>query len=128
MSYDSEGLRDWHGFRSLADCDDSASYWVIRRVSLTVFLSSRLHIPGQEVVVYVINLVVEAVSADLVIIGELGTGIVVRPISTVVLVRVTGTVEIVDSFVITVEVTGQVVVLLKWSLHLPSESWKVGSS
>ena len=51
-----------------------------------------------------------------------------RLVSTVVLVRVTGTVEIVDSFVITVEVTGQVVVLLKWSLHLPSESLKVESS
>ena len=51
-----------------------------------------------------------------------------RLVSTVVLVRVTGTVEIVDSFVITVEVTGQVVVLLKWSLYLPSESLKVESS
>ena len=43
MGYDSEGLRDRHGFWSLTDCDNSASYWVIRRVSLTVFLSSRLH-------------------------------------------------------------------------------------
>ena len=78
---------------------------------------------------YVINLVVEAtVSADLVIICEYGTGIVVRLVSTVVLVRVMGTVEIFDSFVITVEITGQVVVLLKWSLHLLSVSWKFRSS
>ena len=41
-----------------------------------------------------------------------------RLVSTVVLVRVTGTIEIVDSFEIMVEVTGQVVVLLKWSLHV----------
>ena len=44
--------------------------------------------------------------------GVTGTGIVVRLVSTVVFVRVTGTVEVVDSFVMTVEVTGQVVVLL----------------
>ena len=78
---------------------------------------------------YVTNLVVEAtVSADLVIICEYVTGIVVRLVSTVVLVRVMGTVEIVDSFVITVEIIGQVVVLLKRSLHLLSVSWKSGSS
>ena len=51
-----------------------------------------------------------------------------RLVSTVVLVRVIGTVEMVDSFVITVEITGQVVVLLKWSLHLLSVLWKFGSS
>ena len=43
MGYDSEGLRDRYGFRNFADCDDSASYWVIRQVSLTVPLNSRLH-------------------------------------------------------------------------------------
>ena len=52
------------------------------------------------------------VSTDLVTTGVMGTGIVVRLVSTVVFVRVTGTVEVVDSFVMTVEVTGQVVVLL----------------
>ena len=52
------------------------------------------------------------VSTDLVVMGVTGTGIVVRLVSTVVLVRVIGTVEVVDSFVITVEVIGQVVVLL----------------
>ena len=72
---------------------------------------------------YVINSVVEAtVSADLVIICEYGTRVVVRLVHTVVLVRVMGTVELVDSFVIMVEVTGQVVVLLKWSLRLLSVS------
>lgn len=45
-------------------------------------------------------------------IGVMGTGIVVRLVSTVVSVRVTGTVEVVDFIVMTVEVTGQVVVLL----------------
>lgn len=44
--------------------------------------------------------------------GVIGTGIVVRLVSMVVFVRVTGTVKIVDSFVMTDEVTGQVVVLL----------------
>lgn len=52
------------------------------------------------------------VSTDLVIIGVTGTGIVVRLVITVVFVRVTGTVAVVDPFVMTVEVTGQVVVLL----------------
>ena len=52
------------------------------------------------------------VSTDLVTTGVMGTGIMVRLVSTVVFVRVTGTVEVVDSFVMTVEVTGQVVVLL----------------
>ena len=51
-------------------------------------------------------------STDLVMIGVMGTGIVVRLVSTVVSVRVTGTVEVVDFIVMTVEVTGQVVVLL----------------
>ena len=51
-----------------------------------------------------------------------------RLVHTVVLVRVMGTIELVDSFVITVEITGQVVVLLKWSLRLLNVSWKFGSS
>lgn len=59
--------------------------------------------------------------------GVTGTGIVVRLISTVVFVRVTGTVEAVDSFVMTVEVTGQVVVLLKLVISIYfdvlTESW-----
>ena len=51
------------------------------------------------------------VSTDLVITGVTDTGIVVRLVSTIVFVRVTGTVDVLDCFVMTVEVTGQVVVL-----------------
>lgn len=54
------------------------------------------------------------VSTGLVMIDVTGMGIVVRLVSTVVFVRVTGTVEVVDSFVITVELIGQVVVLLSF--------------
>ena len=54
------------------------------------------------------------VSTGLVMIDMTGMGIVVRLVSTVVFVRVTGTVEVVDSFVITVELIGQVVVLLSF--------------
>ena len=54
------------------------------------------------------------VSTGLVMTDVTGTGIVVRLVSTVVFVRVTGTVEVVDSFVIVVDVIGQVVVLLNF--------------
>lgn len=84
----------------------------MRRVSLRVSLRSESSVPGQVVVVYVISFVVETtVPTDLVMTGVIGTVIVVRLVSTVVFVRVTGTVKIVDPFVMTVEVTGQVVVL-----------------
>ena len=58
------------------------------------------------------------VSTGLVAIDVTETGIVVRLVSTVVFVRVRGTVEVVDSFVITVEVIGQVVVLLSVVISL----------
>lgn len=51
-------------------------------------------------------------STDSVMIDVMGTGIVVMLVSTIVFVRVTGTVEVVDALVMTVDVTGQVVVLL----------------
>ena len=54
------------------------------------------------------------VSTGFVMTDVTGTGIVVRLVSTVVFVRVTGTVKIVDSFVIVVDVIGQVVVLLNF--------------
>ena len=80
---------------------------------ITPSVSPQLCVPGQVVVIKVINFVVETmVSTDLVMVGVIGTGIIVRLVSTVVFVRVIGTVEVVDPFVITVEVTGQVVVLL----------------
>ena len=58
------------------------------------------------------------VSTGLVAIDVTEMGIVVRLVSTVVFVRVRGTVEVVDSFVITVEVIGQVVVLLSVVISL----------
>ena len=45
-------------------------------------------------------------------VGVTEAGIVVRLVSTVVFVRVTGTVEVADPLVMIVEVIGQVVVLL----------------
>lgn len=53
----------------------------------------------------------KTVSTGLVTIDVTGTGIVVRLVSTVVFVRVMGTVDVMDALVITVEVTGQVVVV-----------------
>ena len=52
------------------------------------------------------------VSTSLVMVGGTEAGIMVRLVSTVVFVRVTGTVEVVDPLVMIVEVIGQVVVLL----------------
>ena len=52
------------------------------------------------------------VSTGLVTTDVTGRGNVVRLVSTVVFVRVIGTVDVVDSFVIILEVIGQVVVLL----------------
>lgn len=54
----------------------------------------------------------KTVSTGLVTIDVTGTGIVVRLVSTVVFVRVMGTVDVMDALVITVDVIGQVVVLL----------------
>lgn len=60
-----------------------------------------------------INFAVElTVSTGWVTVDATGTGIVVMLVSTVVFVRVTGTVDVMDALVITVEVIGQVVVLL----------------
>lgn len=53
----------------------------------------------------------KTVSIGLVTVDVTATGIVVRLVSTVVFVRVTGTVDVTDALVITVEVTGQVVVV-----------------
>ena len=99
--------------RRLADCDNSFIYYAIRQISLIISLNCGLALPGHAVVVYVINLVVNlSVSTGLVVmIGVDGMGIVVRLVSMVVFVRMTGTVETTDPFVIMVEVTGQVVVL-----------------
>ncbi len=67
------------------------------------------------------------VSTDLVVMGVTGTGIVVRLVKTVVFVRVIGTVEVVDSFVITVEVIGQVVVLLNQVSIEPESRIRIAS-
>ncbi len=67
------------------------------------------------------------VSTDLVMMGVTGTGIVVRLVNTVVFVRVIGTVDVVDSFVITVEVIGQVVVLLNQVSIEPESRIRVAS-
>lgn len=53
----------------------------------------------------------KTVSIGLVTVDVTATGIVVRLVSTVVFVRVMGTVDVTDALVITVEVTGQVVVV-----------------
>ena len=58
------------------------------------------------------------VSADLVVKGVTWTGIVLRLVNTVVFVRVRGSIEVVDPFVIVVAVTGHVVVLLNLDVSI----------
>lgn len=85
---------------------------MIEQISPVTFLTCNSGIPGKLVVVYVMSFVVDkTVSTGLVTVDVTGTGIVVRLVITVVFVRVMGTVEVMDALVITVEVTGQVVVV-----------------